>query len=158
MGPVDGHWGYIFVIVRSIILSIQVNSRLIFWCKNLQLFLFQGFSVALFFCFFNSEVKQACRHRFNLWRDSRNLRGNSVRSRRNMSKEYRSRTESVRWIFCCVFLFFIILFTFTIFFLDWPFPVLKPKANCKFILISFCISIKTKKKTKQKHLVNFQLI
>lgn len=104
--------------------------------------LFQGFSVALFFCFFNSEVKQACRHRFNLWRDSRNLRGNSVRSRRNMSKEYRSRTESVRWVFCEFFRcrFFIILFHH---FLDWLSQVLKDIGIKTFTLI---VSVLNRKK------------
>jgi hypothetical protein len=110
--------------------------------KFITLLAFQGFSVALFFCFFNSEVRQACRHRFNLWRDSRNLRGNSIRSRRNMSKEYRSRTESVRWTFV-VILSFRFWFIFALL-LDWPFPLLKVQWQSlhALILISFSINPK----------------
>ncbi|XP_075169917.1 diuretic hormone 44 receptor 2 isoform X1 [Haematobia irritans] len=60
----------------------------------------QGFFVSLFFCFLNSEVRQTLRHRFNRWRDHRNLRHGSMhRNRRSrLSKDYsqRSRTESSR--------------------------------------------------------------
>ncbi|XP_058981787.1 diuretic hormone receptor isoform X2 [Musca domestica] len=60
----------------------------------------QGFFVSLFFCFLNSEVRQTLRHRFNRWRDRRNLsHGSSQRNRRSrLSKDYsqRSRTESSR--------------------------------------------------------------
>lgn len=83
-GPNEGLESHIFAILRALLLSIQ------------------GFSVALFYCFLNSEVRLALRHRFNRWRDSRNLSsGNSIRSRRyTMSKDYspRSRTESIRWV------------------------------------------------------------
>lgn len=45
--------------------------------------LFQGFSVSLFYCFLNSEVRNTLRHRFNTWRDERNIRrGQSRQSRR----------------------------------------------------------------------------
>lgn len=81
-GPDEGLKSHIFAVLRAVLLSIQ------------------GFSVALFYCFFNSEVRQALKHRFNRWRDTRNLSsGNSIRSRRyTMSKDYspRSRTESIR--------------------------------------------------------------
>lgn len=81
-GPNEGLESHIFAVLRAFLLSIQ------------------GFSVALFYCFLNSEVRQALKHRFNRWRDSRNLSsGNSIRSRRyTMSKDYspRSRTESIR--------------------------------------------------------------
>lgn len=81
-GPDEGLESHIFAVLRAFLLSIQ------------------GFSVALFYCFLNSEVRQALKHRFNRWRDSRNLSsGNSIRSRRyTMSKDYspRSRTESIR--------------------------------------------------------------
>lgn len=81
-GPNEGLESHIFAVLRAFLLSIQ------------------GFSVALFYCFLNSEVRNALKHRFNRWRDSRNLSsGNSIRSRRyTMSKDYspRSRTESIR--------------------------------------------------------------
>lgn len=47
------------------------------------LFFFQGFFVSLFYCFLNSEVRTTLRHRFNTWRDERNIRiGQSRQSRR----------------------------------------------------------------------------
>ncbi|XP_055690706.1 diuretic hormone receptor-like isoform X2 [Lutzomyia longipalpis] len=57
-GPSEGVGSYIFAVVRAILLSSQ------------------GFSVSLFYCFLNSEVQNAMRHRFNKWRDKRNIRGN----------------------------------------------------------------------------------
>lgn len=46
-------------------------------------FSFQGFSVSLFYCFLNSEVRNTLKHRFNTWRDERNIRrGQSRQSRR----------------------------------------------------------------------------
>ncbi|CRL06927.1 CLUMA_CG019597, isoform A [Clunio marinus] len=81
-GPNEGLESHIFAILRAFLISIQ------------------GFSVVCIYCFNNSEVRQALKHRLNRWRDSRNLSsGNSIRSRRyTMSKDYspRSRTESIR--------------------------------------------------------------
>lgn len=83
-GPEDDSLeSHIFAILRALLLSIQ------------------GFSVALFYCFLNSEVRLALKHRFNRWRDARNLRSTgSFRSSRRYttSKDYspRSRTESIR--------------------------------------------------------------
>ncbi|KAL5288155.1 CRHR2.2 family protein [Megaselia abdita] len=61
----------------------------------------QGFSVALLYCFLNSEVKQAVRHRLQTWNDSRHISSsNSLKGNRRypLSKDYsqRSRTESLR--------------------------------------------------------------
>jgi len=81
-GPNEGVESHIFAILRAFLLSIQ------------------GLSVSMFYCFLNSEVRQALKHRFHRLRDSRNLSAsNSIRSRRyTMSKDYspRSRTESIR--------------------------------------------------------------
>lgn len=45
--------------------------------------LFQGFSVALLYCFLNSEVKQAVRHRLQTWNDSRHISStNSMKGNR----------------------------------------------------------------------------
>lgn len=41
---------------------------------NYWLFNFQGFSVSLLYCFLNSEVRLALRHRIERWRDERNIR------------------------------------------------------------------------------------
>ncbi|XP_063697446.1 diuretic hormone receptor-like [Culicoides brevitarsis] len=77
-GPQDGVLRYIFDVCRPLLLSTQ------------------GFSVSLFFCFLNSEVRQALRHKFVRWRDERNI-GLSSRNRR-CTRDYspRSRTESIR--------------------------------------------------------------
>ncbi|XP_055309705.1 diuretic hormone receptor-like isoform X2 [Sitodiplosis mosellana] len=85
-GPNEGVGSHIFVVARAFLLSTQ------------------GFFVSLFYCFLNSEVRTTLRHRFNTWRDERNIRmGQSRQSRRytsgmSQSKDYspRSRTESIR--------------------------------------------------------------
>ncbi|XP_064540704.1 diuretic hormone receptor isoform X3 [Drosophila montana] len=78
----------------------QGISRNLFEAMRAFLLSTQGFFVALFYCFLNSEVRQTLRHRFIRWRESRNIhRGNSLKNRRHRaSKDYsqRSRTESLR--------------------------------------------------------------
>ncbi|XP_050092484.1 diuretic hormone receptor isoform X2 [Anopheles aquasalis] len=86
--PADGLISDIFAIARALLLSTQ------------------GLSVSLFYCFLNSEVRLALRHRLERWRDERNIRLGQVRQRSrrftnsgyNQSKECspRSRTESFR--------------------------------------------------------------
>lgn len=117
-GPESGVQSHIFAILQALLLSIQVShtsaqksftfkrdngtfdSKFISF-STLQSKL-KGFSVALFYCFFNTEVRQAVKHRLNRWRDRRNLSsGSSIRSRRyTMSRDYspKSRTESIRWV------------------------------------------------------------
>ncbi|KAL1400375.1 hypothetical protein pipiens_007488 [Culex pipiens pipiens] len=41
----------------------------------------EGFSVSLFYCFLNSEVRLALRHRLERWRDERNIRLGQIRQR-----------------------------------------------------------------------------
>ncbi|CAO1304274.1 unnamed protein product [Diamesa tonsa] len=81
-GPNEGMESHVFAILQAFLLSIQ------------------GLSVAMFYCFLNSEVRSALKHRYHRWRDERNLNsGHSVRNRRyTMSKDNspRSRTESIR--------------------------------------------------------------
>uniref|UniRef100_A0AAG5DFF9 G-protein coupled receptors family 2 profile 2 domain-containing protein n=1 Tax=Anopheles atroparvus TaxID=41427 RepID=A0AAG5DFF9_ANOAO len=87
--PAEGVVSDIFAIARALLLSTQ------------------GLSVSLFYCFLNSEVRLALRHRLERWRDERNIRLGQVRQRSrrsftnsgyNQSKECspRSRTESFR--------------------------------------------------------------
>lgn len=64
-GPEFGVVNYIFAVTRAVLISSQ------------------GLSVAMFYCFLNSEVRQALRHRFNVWRDERNIRsGKPIENRR----------------------------------------------------------------------------
>ncbi|XP_064540705.1 diuretic hormone receptor isoform X4 [Drosophila montana] len=61
----------------------QGISRNLFEAMRAFLLSTQGFFVALFYCFLNSEVRQTLRHRFIRWRESRNIhRGNSLKNRR----------------------------------------------------------------------------
>ncbi|XP_064540703.1 diuretic hormone receptor isoform X2 [Drosophila montana] len=60
----------------------QGISRNLFEAMRAFLLSTQGFFVALFYCFLNSEVRQTLRHRFIRWRESRNIhRGNSLKNR-----------------------------------------------------------------------------
>uniref|UniRef100_A0A1B0BXB2 Diuretic hormone receptor n=1 Tax=Glossina palpalis gambiensis TaxID=67801 RepID=A0A1B0BXB2_9MUSC len=82
VGPEQGLSRNLFEIIRAFLISTQ------------------GFFVSLFFCFLNSEVRQTLRHRFDRWREHRNLGTGSMRraQRYHPSKDYsqRSRTESLR--------------------------------------------------------------
>ncbi|XP_037950561.1 diuretic hormone receptor isoform X2 [Teleopsis dalmanni] len=62
-GPTEGGvMSHMFAIVRALLLSTQ------------------GFSVSLFYCFLNSEVRTALRHHISTWRDERNIQLNQSRS------------------------------------------------------------------------------
>ncbi|XP_017147831.1 diuretic hormone receptor isoform X1 [Drosophila miranda] len=84
----------------------QGISRNLFEAIRAFLISTQGFFVALFYCFLNSEVRQTLRHRFIRWRESRNIhRSSSIKNRRHRaSKDYsqRSRTESLRTEECVI--------------------------------------------------------
>ncbi|KAH8347996.1 hypothetical protein KR084_002966 [Drosophila pseudotakahashii] len=66
-GPEQGISRNLFEAIRAFLLSTQ------------------GFFVALFYCFLNSEVRQTLRHRLTRWRESRNIHRNS--SIKNRSTE-----------------------------------------------------------------------
>ncbi|XP_017147834.1 diuretic hormone receptor isoform X2 [Drosophila miranda] len=60
----------------------QGISRNLFEAIRAFLISTQGFFVALFYCFLNSEVRQTLRHRFIRWRESRNIhRSSSIKNR-----------------------------------------------------------------------------
>ncbi|XP_034141583.1 diuretic hormone receptor isoform X2 [Drosophila guanche] len=60
----------------------QGISRNLFEAIRAFLISTQGFFVALFYCFLNSEVRQTLRHRFVRWRESRNIhRSSSLKNR-----------------------------------------------------------------------------
>lgn len=51
--------------------------------NNFFVLIFQGFSVSLFYCFLNSEVRQVLRNHLYRWRDERNIgSGKQTKSRR----------------------------------------------------------------------------
>ncbi|KAJ6641176.1 Diuretic hormone receptor, partial [Pseudolycoriella hygida] len=54
-GPAEGLGKYIFAVIRALLISTQ------------------GFSISVFYCFLNSEVKQTIRQRFFRWQDERNI-------------------------------------------------------------------------------------
>ncbi|KAH8407654.1 hypothetical protein KR222_009489 [Zaprionus bogoriensis] len=59
----------------------QGISRNLFEAMRAFLLSTQGFFVALFYCFLNSEVRQTLRHRFIRWRESRSIDSNSTKNR-----------------------------------------------------------------------------
>lgn len=56
----------------------------------------QGFTVALFYCFLNAEVKNTVRHHYNSWHTRRTL--GSRRTRYSSSKDWSSQArDSMRY-------------------------------------------------------------
>ncbi|XP_015518859.1 diuretic hormone receptor [Neodiprion pinetum] len=79
-GPTQGDIAHVFGNLRAILLS------------------FQGLSVALFYCFLNTEVQNTVRHHFSRWSTARNL-GADRRYHSCNNWSPRSRTESIR-LYC----------------------------------------------------------
>ncbi|XP_049779456.1 diuretic hormone receptor-like [Schistocerca cancellata] len=82
-GPTEGFSAEVYGNIRAVLLSTQ------------------GFTVALFYCFLNSEVQTAVRHRLDSWRTARSLGGAAPGARRlkrcnSRDGSPRSRTESIR--------------------------------------------------------------
>ncbi|TMW44649.1 hypothetical protein DOY81_010271, partial [Sarcophaga bullata] len=76
-GPSEGGViSHMFAIVRALLLSTQ------------------GFSVSLFYCFLNSEVRNALKHHISTWQDSRNTKGSINRA--GFAKDVSPNTESKR--------------------------------------------------------------
>nr|XP_016927882.1 diuretic hormone receptor [Drosophila suzukii]XP_036669507.1 diuretic hormone receptor [Drosophila suzukii] len=81
-GPSEsGLMGHMFAVLRAVLLSTQ------------------GFSVSLFYCFLNSEVRNALRHHISTWRDTRTIQLNQ--NRRYTTKSFTKgggspRAESMR--------------------------------------------------------------
>uniref|UniRef100_A0A1Y1KDD1 Diuretic hormone receptor n=3 Tax=Photinus pyralis TaxID=7054 RepID=A0A1Y1KDD1_PHOPY len=78
-GPTTGSTAIIFAYARAVLLSLQ------------------GFTVALFYCFLNTEVQNTLKHHFQIWRTSKTLGSRRMRTG-SRSKDWspRSRTESIR--------------------------------------------------------------
>ncbi|XP_031631307.1 diuretic hormone receptor-like isoform X2 [Contarinia nasturtii] len=72
-GPNEGVGSTIFFVARAFLLSTQ------------------GFFVSLFYCFLNSEVRTTLRHRFNTWKDERNIRIGQTRQSRRPLTSYNKR-------------------------------------------------------------------
>ncbi|KAG5885179.1 hypothetical protein JTB14_000942 [Gonioctena quinquepunctata] len=69
----------------------------VFECSRAVLLSTQGFTVALFYCFLNTEVQNTMRHHFETWRTRRSLGPRGLRaSSRGKDWSPRSRTESIR--------------------------------------------------------------
>lgn len=65
--------------------------------SNLFSVVFQGFTVALFYCFLNTEVQNTLRHHIERWKESRDL---GARGRRyTYAKDWspKTQTESIRY-------------------------------------------------------------
>jgi corticotropin releasing hormone receptor 1 len=78
VGPTEGISRRIYDSLRAILLSTQ------------------GFTVALFYCFLNAEVKNTVRHHYNSWHTRRTL--GSRRTRYSSSKDWSSQArDSMRY-------------------------------------------------------------
>ncbi|XP_046679016.1 diuretic hormone receptor-like [Homalodisca vitripennis] len=78
VGPTQGVPANIYAFLRAILLSTQ------------------GFAVALFYCFLNSEVRNTMRHRLERWKESRDLGAGGRRFTYTKDWSPNTRTESIR--------------------------------------------------------------
>lgn len=78
-----------FLLLQKILIESHESILSEFLC-------FQGFSVAFFFCFLNTEVQNTLKHHFETWRTNRSLGPSRFRSSRSKDWSPRSRTESIR--------------------------------------------------------------
>ncbi|XP_039297102.1 diuretic hormone receptor-like [Nilaparvata lugens] len=77
-GPTEGVSANIYAYLRAILLSTQ------------------GFTVALFYCFLNTEVQNTLRHRMERWKESRELGAGGRRYTYSKDWSPNTRTESIR--------------------------------------------------------------
>lgn len=101
MGPTEGVGNYIFSVVRALLISTQVCFQIIFPAALfIEHICIQGFTVSLFYCFLNSEVKQTLRHRYERWQDGRHLRSeNGAFERRKRYDHFFSLLSSINFEF-----------------------------------------------------------
>ncbi|GLH07592.1 uncharacterized protein GBIM_13057 [Gryllus bimaculatus] len=106
-GPMEGVAGDVFRNTRALLVGLQAYDGTVpmfpahggaeYPAASHELLVEDiGFTVALFYCFLNTEVQNTLRHRLERWRESRAVGGerrNTVSSRDWIS---RSRTESIR--------------------------------------------------------------
>nr|CAD7266109.1 unnamed protein product [Timema shepardi] len=77
-GPMEGESANIFSYVRAVMISTQ------------------GFTVALFYCFLNTEVQNTVRHHLDRWKTERSIGGSRRYNYSSKDWSPRSRTESIR--------------------------------------------------------------
>nr|CAD7425461.1 unnamed protein product [Timema monikensis] len=80
-GPTEGESANIFAYVRAVMISTQ------------------GFTVALFYCFLNTEVQNTVRHHLDRWKTERSIGGSRRYNYSSKDWSPRSRTESIRCYF-----------------------------------------------------------
>ncbi|KAI5713041.1 hypothetical protein M8J75_013226 [Diaphorina citri] len=77
-GPTEGPYVSLYAHLRAILLSTQ------------------GFTVALFYCFLNTEVQNTLRHHLERWKEARNLGAGGRRYTCSRDWSPNTRTESIR--------------------------------------------------------------
>ncbi|KAL1138095.1 hypothetical protein AAG570_009790, partial [Ranatra chinensis] len=79
-GPTEGVYANVYGYLRAFLLATQ------------------GLTVALFYCFLNTEVQNTVRHHLGRWKEGRQLRKGGTTRRYTYSKDWspNTRTESIR--------------------------------------------------------------